>query len=454
LHNGDICGNVSSSIAIITVEPPPIASLPGQDEEICNVTTYTLHGNNPAPGKGKWTVVSGPAGAVFSDDTSPNANVLNLIPGNVYQFRWTITGSASCPPNSDVVNITIDKAPVGGTTSSDATVCAGDNNGRITLTGYFGAIVRWESSIDGATWQPIVNASATQSYSNLTRTTRYRAILQTTGLCGQVPSSPTTITVNPQTVIADAGKDYNICNQTSITLNGNDPSPFKGMWTQTAGPAVNIVDPTNPQTPVTGLAKGNVYTFQWTIKGLPPCADTKSSITIGAYADVIPSFTMTPDHGCGPVTVKFVNTSTPAPTGEFRWDFGDGTPAVIAVTPPPHTFKPAVDGREITYKITLTPTSNCNVQEPYVDYLKVNPLVPVAKLLPNQTSACGAFNLIAKNLSPGGNAQYDFYLKDAKGTVVQHLTYTDTRDAVFDQINPTVAANYKVYVVVTDQRQC
>lgn len=452
LQNGTTCGNASSTVAIITVNPPPVASMPGQDDEVCNVTSYTLHGNNPAPATGKWTVVSGPPGATFSDDTNPIATVSGLVPGNVYQFRWTITGALGCSPNTNVVNITIDKAPIGGTTSTNATVCSGGNNGTITLTGYFGTIVRWESSIDnGATWQAIPNNGTTQVYLNLTQTTEYRAILQNTALCGEVPSTPTTITVNPVTPIADAGKDYNICNETTITLNGNNPGNFQGVWTQTAGPTVTIANPTSYQTQVTGLAKGNVYTFQWTIKGLPPCSDTQSSITIGAYADVIPSFTMSPDHSCGPITVAFTNTSTPAPTGTFVWDFGDGTPAVTATNPPPHVFQPSADGSEITYKITLTPTSNCNVQAPYVAFVKVSPAVPVAKMLPNQTSACGNFTLTAKNLSPGNNVQYDFYLKNANGTVVQHLTYQDTRDATFQPINPSVATNYTVYVVATDK---
>lgn len=452
LHNSNTCTDVPSAPATVTVEPLPIASIPGPNQEVCNVTNYTLAGNNPAPGTGKWTLVSGPAGAIFSDDTNPTASVSGLIPGNAYQFKWTITGSPTCPPNSNIVTITIDKAPVGGTTSSPATVCAGGNNGQITLAGQFGNIVRWESSMDnGANWLSIVNTSTTQSYTNLTQTTQFRAILLTTGLCGEVPSTPTTITVNPVTPIADAGQDYNICNQTSITLKGNNPAPFIGVWAQTAGPVVNIVNPNSYQTLVTGLAKGNVYTFQWTIKGLPPCGDTQASITIGAYADVTASFTMNQTQGCGPTTVTFTNTSTPAPTGTFTWDFGDGSPVFNGVNPPTHSFPPSSDGTEITYKVTLIPTSNCDLQTPYIAYVKVSPQTPVAKMLPNQSSACGQFTLTAKNLSPGNNVKYDFYLKDAGGNIVEHLTHTDKSDAVFQSINPTAPTNYTVYVTATDQ---
>ncbi len=439
-------------IATITVAPRPVQANAGPDNEVCSATFYDLAGNDPSPGTGKWTVTQGPAGAAFVNDTQHDTRVNGLIPGNVYQFQWTITGSPSCPPTSSTVNIIIDQAPVGGTTSSPATVCSGSNGGQITLAGYAGTIVRWESSIDnGATWQPVTNTAITQSYSNLTQTTQYRAIVKNTGICPEVPSTPAIITVNPQTPIADAGQNYNICNQTTITLNGNDPAPFNGIWTQTAGPAVTIVDPTNYQTQVNGLSRGNVYTFKWTIKGLPPCSDTFASITIGAYADVTASFTMDQNHGCGPTTVTFTNTSAPSPVGTFVWDFGDGSPAVTAINPPSHSFPPSANGKEITYTVTLTPTSNCNLQTPYTGYVKVSPQTPVAKILPNQTSACGTFTLVVKNLSPGNNAQYDFYLLDNHGTIIQHLRFTDTQDAVFQTITPTAAVDYSVYMVVTDQ---
>src|SRR5260370_954808 len=78
---------------------------------------------------------------------------------------------------------------------------------------------------------------------------------------------------------------------TTAPLNGNDPAPFTGSWTQTDGPAVNIVSPTNYQTDITGLAGGNVYKFVWTIKGLAPCVDNADEVMITALIDNKASFT-------------------------------------------------------------------------------------------------------------------------------------------------------------------
>ncbi|MBS1523054.1 MAG: gliding motility-associated C-terminal domain-containing protein [Bacteroidetes bacterium] len=451
LHNG-VCPDVPSSVTTITVDTPPVAANAGPDDEVCNAAAYTLKGNTPpVPNKGQWSMLTGPSLPTFSDPTDPNAVVSGLMPGT-YTFRWSISNTAACPPTHDDVVIIIDKAPVGGTTSSDETVCSGGNSGQIHLAGQFGSVARWEFSIDnGSTWQPIANTTTVLSFSNLTQTTQYRAVVHNSITCPDVYSTPTTITVNPQTPIAYAGPNYNLCNETSTILKGNNPGSFVGIWTQTGGPAVNIADPGNYTTSVTGMAGGNVYKFTWTIKGLPPCGDTFSEITIGVSSDITPSFAMDQDHGCGPVVVTFTNTSTPTPTGTFVWNFGDGSPQVTAINPPAHTFQPSNDGTVAVYEVSMTPTSNCGSQAPFVAYVKVSSAKPVASFNPSQTSACGTFTLSAQNLSPGDNAQYDFYLKDANGNIVQHLTYPDTRDAVFQPMTVTQQTYFSMYLVVIDK---
>jgi PKD repeat protein len=438
--------------ATVTVQPLPVVSNPGPDDEVCATTTYTLQGNNPAPGTGLWTIVSGPAGAAFSDPTNPNAVVTGLIPGSKYQFKWTITATPSCPPSFNAVNIIVDLPTIGGTTTATGatTVCSTGNAGQITLSGQQGTILRWESSTDnGATWQPIVNVSTTQDYTNLTQTTEYRAVVQS-GKCAPLFSTATTITVNQAPPQADAGPDQPVCNATSATLAGSDPGAFTGVWTQTAGPTATIVNPNDPHTQVTGLDKGNTYTFTWTIQGKAPCGNTQASVNVTVSADVTAAFTADKAQGCGPTTVTFTNTSTPAPAGNFLWDFGDGATST-ATNPAPHTFQPSTNGKEVTYTVTLTPVSNCNLKTPFTMTITVEPAAPVAVINPNQTSACGAFTLTAQNLSPGNNVAYDFYLTDAAGNILQHISKTDKSDAAFQPVNPTKPTDYTVYLTATDQ---
>lgn len=70
----------------------------------------------------------------------------------------------------------------GGVTSGATIYCATANSGFVNLDFYTGAILRWESSIDGEiTWIPILNTINQLSYTGLTQTTCFRAIVQAPG---------------------------------------------------------------------------------------------------------------------------------------------------------------------------------------------------------------------------------------------------------------------------------
>ncbi len=84
----------------------------------------------------------------------------------------------------------------GGTLSGGATVCEGTNSTVLTLSGYFGTILKWQSSTNGSNWNDISNTLATYTATNLSATTQYRVVLQN-GICDPVNSTTETITVNP-----------------------------------------------------------------------------------------------------------------------------------------------------------------------------------------------------------------------------------------------------------------
>jgi len=436
----------------VNVMPLPLPSQPGPDAEICAGPTYTLQGNSPAPGTGLWTLVSGQAGVTFSDPTNPNAVLNGLKPGNVYQFMWTITAAPSCPPTSNVVTITVDEPTIAGTTSGAATVCGNDNAGFITLAGNNGSILRWEFSVDnGATWVVRANLTNQEEYKNLTQTTQYRAIVQN-GVCNIETSAITTITVNQPATIANAGVDpAPLCNANTTVLSANDPAPTSGLWTQTGGPPAVIADPTNPKTQVTGLVGGNIYTFRWTIKGIQPCADNFDEVTVVDNPDVIASFVADRTEGCGPLAVQFSNTSLQGSNStNYLWDFGDGT-NTSQLASPEHTFQPSADGRDAVYKVSLIILDNCDpTRPPFVMEVTVKPVVPVARVLPETLTACGTLALRVKNVSPGTNLKYTFYLYDDNGLLVEPpIEKTDKSDAVFQALTPTKTTVYKLKMIAT-----
>jgi PKD repeat protein len=445
-YNGTCMGTPKT--ITVNVKPLPVTSVPGPDEEICNTPTYKLKANDPGSGTGKWTVASGQTGITFSDDTRPDATVSGLLPGNVYQFKWTITAAPTCPPSSNIVTIKVDNETIGGTTAGAATVCAGSNSGTVTLSGHVGNVLRWETSADnGVTWLVLPVTANTISYTNLVSTTQYRAVVQS-GVCAMLTSAITTITVNEPVVAANAGTDVKLCNAATVTLNGNSPAPFNGVWTQTAGPTVTFVNATDPKTQVNGLLGGNIYKFVWTIKGLPPCTDSFDEVLIENSPDVTAAFTANKTADCGPFMVSFTNTSTLTTGVNFVWDFGDGSPVSNLVNPQ-HTFQPGTDGKDKVYTVSLLVPDNCVLRPAFTATITVRPSAPVANIIPANLSGCGAFAIKLQNASPGNNALYEFYLFDGNNQL-QKITRTDKSEVIFDPVTTPVTKVYTVYMEVTD----
>jgi PKD repeat protein len=297
-YSEDDCPGAEQTVTI-TVNPPATVANAGIDESICAQSSYTLKGNNPLVGTGRWTIVAGPpAGVTFADDTKNNTLVSGLQNGVAYTFRWTITAPGNCSPSQDDVMVTVNRLTNGGNTAGTATVCSGDNSGQIILSGNEGNVIRWESSTNnGLNWQVIPETTITHTYTNLSITTQFRAVVQN-GVCAPANSSITTINVSPPTVAADAGDAQVLCNMTSVTLNGNDPAPNTGKWTQVSGPAVTIVNANSNVTTVTGLTAGQSYLFKWTITGAAPCPPTSDDVLISNLAPLQNTISSTSTSVC------------------------------------------------------------------------------------------------------------------------------------------------------------
>ncbi|MBE9660266.1 PKD domain-containing protein [Mucilaginibacter myungsuensis] len=266
----------------VTVEPQPTQPVFSQPTvAVCDVTSYQLNGTNPIVGAGRWTETSGKT-VTFSDATNAASTVSGLVAGTIYQFTWTI--STACSSNDASFQLTNNLPSVGGTASSANTTICYNSNGTITLSGHVGSVMAWQQSTDnGVTWQTIAgnNTNPSYAYNSLTQTTAFRAVVQN-GSCAIANSAQVVITVNPPTVVPNAGADQTLCNQNTVTLQGNSPGASTGMWTQKAGPTagVTITDPTSPNTTVTGLTGGQTYTFTWTIMGQPPCGNLFDDVVI------------------------------------------------------------------------------------------------------------------------------------------------------------------------------
>ncbi|MES2445830.1 MAG: PKD domain-containing protein [Bacteroidota bacterium] len=312
----------------ITVQPLPTLPNAGADESVCSAGTYVLKGNQAIIGAGKWSQISTFPDVVIAPDNAENATVSGLIAGNTYTFRWTISTTTDCSLFDDV-DITVNPISVGGTTSSNIpVVCGGTNGGTITLVDHIGTIIRWESSTDGTNWTPINNTTTTLTFTDINTATSYRAVVQS-GACAIANSAVTIINVNSATVVATAGTDQTLCNQTSTQLEGKNPGTNSGLWTVESGQTVNFADATLYNTQVNGLVGGEIYTFRWTITGLAPCPPTFDDVIIFNSAELQNNSISTPiTTAC---TNQIITLTGSTPTGgngvfAYVWESSsDGT---------------------------------------------------------------------------------------------------------------------------------
>ena len=108
-----------------------------------------------------------------------------------------VVGNTTC---ADVVSIawkvTVTQPSLGGDLLGAASFCSTQNTGTLQLQNHLGSIVRWEASTDGfaLNLQAIANTSTSYTFSNLTATTTYRAVVKN-GDCAEAYSATATIII-------------------------------------------------------------------------------------------------------------------------------------------------------------------------------------------------------------------------------------------------------------------
>ncbi|MEI6900891.1 MAG: hypothetical protein WCL00_13515, partial [Bacteroidota bacterium] len=151
--------------------------------------------------------------------------------------------SASTPT---VKSITVHAAAVGGSILGSTNVCTGTNSTLLTLSGATGTVVKWQYSTDNwVTPVDIANTSNTYTATNLTTSTKYRAILGN-GVCPTATSSDATITVDPVTMGGSIAGSATVCsgtNSTLLTLSGHVGAVVK--WQSSTDNWVTPVDIVN-----------------------------------------------------------------------------------------------------------------------------------------------------------------------------------------------------------------
>lgn len=206
-------------------------------------------------------------GEIFNPVGVAGSGITNTATVGTTTFYVATNTSPAC---RTPVTFTITNS-VGGTVTADATVCNGNNSGTLTLTGYTGTILRWESSTDNFVTPVIIaNSTPTQAYLNLTQTTKYRAVVQS-GTCTSANSSPATITINTNVVVAGSvTSSASVCasiNSGTLMLSGHSGTVVN--WESSIDNFATVVTITNTTTTLNYLNLTQTTKFRAIVEGTP-----------------------------------------------------------------------------------------------------------------------------------------------------------------------------------------
>lgn len=120
-----------------------------------------------------------------------------------FHIKAWVESAGDPNPANDTLSWVVrnDCTVVPGQVVTDATVCSGNNNNTLNLTGWsHGSIANWIYSEDnGATWNSVSNTTPSESPSNLTQTREY-AVAIDGGYCVNDTSAYATLTVQPNPI--------------------------------------------------------------------------------------------------------------------------------------------------------------------------------------------------------------------------------------------------------------
>ena len=194
------CSNLATSSVFLSVKPTNAGTIFAVNNSICSGGQAELTLSGQQGNVNKWQRSTDNINWTDISNTTTSLNQTINTAGTYYYRVQVQTPNCGAAVNSTAKTITVISGtpPVGGSVSSAVHPTA-TNSGTLTLSGHTGTIVKWQRSInEGVTWTDIANTSTSNSYSNQTDGTLYRAQLQN-GTCGFTYSTTGMITVAPFT---------------------------------------------------------------------------------------------------------------------------------------------------------------------------------------------------------------------------------------------------------------
>lgn len=215
----------------------------------------------------------GDAGTVITSGTNSIGDVTST----------TTVSIATTPKDFTTASITTTKPSA---RFSPAGAICGNVGIPVTFTSFFPISTPYTLSytIGGVAQTPVTINDVDLPYSLPTPT---QGVYQLTGFTynGGTPGIVDGRIVNAYTVptVAVAGADQDKCGESGTTLEGNNPSPYSGVWSIISGAGGTLVNNNSMNTVFTGVLD-EVYTLRWTISNV----DCSSSDEVTIAFNILP----------------------------------------------------------------------------------------------------------------------------------------------------------------------
>jgi hypothetical protein len=259
---------------------------------------------------------------------------------SIYEFGDMPNDNIAPTPTFTRV-IAVQGSSTGRITGGEVAVCSGTNSTVLTLSDFTGTVVRWESSLNNfiTAGTPISNTTRTLTATNLTGTTYYRAIVNSTSpsACTGLVTASTAVTVtaaNGGNILATGGNTICTGGQIGLVLSGNSGSVTKwqkstnnSTWTDIANTTINFSETLSATgtfyyRAVVSACNSTINSSTITVtvtSGTPPVGGTVSSashnsttnfgtLTLSGYTGTIQKWQRSEDNGV--VWIDIANTST------------------------------------------------------------------------------------------------------------------------------------------------
>ncbi len=262
------CLSAYSNSILVTVNTITLGGIITPNQSICMGTvpgTLTLSGYTGDVKR--WESANEPtfSSPITITTTSATLSGLPALTNTTY-YRAVVQNGVSTEEYSSYVTVTVSATTVAGIVNSNQMICINSQPNDITLSGYTGTILKWQSASDATFTSPtdiLLSTSTTltgENMGNLTSTTFYRAVVKS-GTCAEESSDYVTITITAEPIAGTVTASQTICHgdtPSNLTLFGNTGSVLKWQYDFLSdfSTAIDIV---NSSTTLFGASIGNVF---------------------------------------------------------------------------------------------------------------------------------------------------------------------------------------------------